>query len=153
MTFGGDPNGAPLADDLEVLPGQLVSAEPELRLVELDPSLDRFVVLACDGIWDVLQAEGAGEGQGEWEDAKHGKICSQFIWIYDILWPVEGKGMNMMCFHAGIAMACDGLRFVHLSHCVIVTMHSATAHQLKWCRGSKHRKKKRKERKNERKKT
>ena len=36
--------------------GQLVSAEPELRLVELDPS-DRFVVLACDGIWDVLQAK------------------------------------------------------------------------------------------------
>ena len=94
--------------------------------------------------------KGLGRGRGKWEDAKHGKICSQFIWIYDILWPVEGKGMNMMCFHAGIAMACDGLRFVHLSHCVIVTMHSATAHQLKWCRGSKHRKKKRKERKKER---
>eukprot|EP00913_Durusdinium_trenchii_P002677 g2478.t1 len=45
----------------KVLPGQLVSAEPELRLVELDPSLDRFVVLACDGIWDVLQA---------WQEAK-----------------------------------------------------------------------------------
>ena len=44
----------------QVLPGQLVSAEPELRLVELDPSLDRFVVLACDGIWDVLQAEMGG---------------------------------------------------------------------------------------------
>ena len=88
----------------QVLPGQLVSAEPELRLVELDPSLDRFVVLACDGIWDVLQAEGLGRGRGKWEDAKHGEICSQFIWIYDILWPVEGKGMNMVCFHAGIAM-------------------------------------------------
>ncbi|CAL1152942.1 unnamed protein product [Cladocopium goreaui] len=44
----------------KVLPGQLVSAEPELRLVELDPSLDRFVVLACDGIWDVLQDQDAG---------------------------------------------------------------------------------------------
>ena len=39
----------------QVLPGQLVSATPELRLVELDLTLDRFVVLACDGIWDVLQ--------------------------------------------------------------------------------------------------
>ena len=39
----------------QVLPGQLVSAIPELRLVELDLTLDRFVVLACDGIWDVLQ--------------------------------------------------------------------------------------------------
>eukprot|EP00438_Fugacium_kawagutii_P009455 Skav202066 [mRNA] locus=scaffold1138:632968:635433:- [translate_table: standard] len=45
----------------QVLPGQLVSAEPELRLVELDPSLDRFVVLACDGIWDVLQDLAAGK--------------------------------------------------------------------------------------------
>ena len=46
----------------QVLPGQLVSAEPELCLVELDPSLDRFVVLACDGIWDVLQAGRMGGG-------------------------------------------------------------------------------------------
>ncbi|CAK9111981.1 unnamed protein product [Durusdinium trenchii] len=58
----------------KVLPGQLVSAEPELRLVELDPSLDRFVVLACDGIWDVLQDQDAAAvcaGQAGVELAAH----------------------------------------------------------------------------------
>ena len=55
-----------------MLPGQLVSAEPELRLVELDPSLDRFVVLACDGIWDVLQA---------WQEAKKNERARLFTEI------------------------------------------------------------------------
>mmetsp|Transcript_51146 Transcript_51146/g.95834 ORF Transcript_51146/g.95834 Transcript_51146/m.95834 type:complete len:446 (+) Transcript_51146:41-1378(+) len=35
--------------------GGLVIAEPEIRVVELDPFLDRFLILACDGVWDVLQ--------------------------------------------------------------------------------------------------
>eukprot|EP00931_Biecheleriopsis_adriatica_P017687 TRINITY_DN12594_c0_g1_i1.p1 TRINITY_DN12594_c0_g1~~TRINITY_DN12594_c0_g1_i1.p1 ORF type:complete len:457 (-),score=93.79 TRINITY_DN12594_c0_g1_i1:221-1591(-) len=39
----------------QVSPGGLVIAEPECRLMELDPSMDRFLILACDGIWDVLQ--------------------------------------------------------------------------------------------------
>eukprot|EP00440_Ansanella_granifera_P020153 gb/GFBE01021893.1/.p1 GENE.gb/GFBE01021893.1/~~gb/GFBE01021893.1/.p1 ORF type:complete len:449 (+),score=49.29 gb/GFBE01021893.1/:1-1347(+) len=43
----------------QVSPGGLVIAEPELRVVELDPSVDRFLVLACDGIWDVLQDQDA----------------------------------------------------------------------------------------------
>ncbi|CAE7240969.1 unnamed protein product [Symbiodinium necroappetens] len=39
----------------EQVRGGLVTAEPELRVVELDPAVDRFLVLACDGVWDVLQ--------------------------------------------------------------------------------------------------
>ncbi|CAE7220171.1 unnamed protein product [Symbiodinium natans] len=35
--------------------GGLVTAEPEVRMVELDPAVDRFLILACDGVWDVLQ--------------------------------------------------------------------------------------------------
>eukprot|EP00490_Sorites_sp_Unknown_P012441 CAMPEP_0114693434 /NCGR_PEP_ID=MMETSP0191-20121206/69086_1 /TAXON_ID=126664 /ORGANISM="Sorites sp." /LENGTH=439 /DNA_ID=CAMNT_0001987137 /DNA_START=32 /DNA_END=1348 /DNA_ORIENTATION=- len=65
----------------KVLPGQLVSAEPELRLVELDPSLDRFVVLACDGIWDVLQDRDAGAvcaGQCGVELAAHSLVKHAF---------------------------------------------------------------------------
>lgn len=42
-----------------VKPGGLVTAVPEQRIVELDPSQDRFLVLACDGIWDVLRDEDA----------------------------------------------------------------------------------------------
>lgn len=42
-----------------VLPGGLVIAQPELKVLELEPSTDRFVVMACDGIWDVLRDEDA----------------------------------------------------------------------------------------------
>merc|ERR1712083_813773 len=34
--------------------GELVTANPEIHTYELNPSEDRFLVLACDGIWDVL---------------------------------------------------------------------------------------------------
>jgi len=34
--------------------GELVSAMPEIHCYELQPQEDRFLVLACDGIWDVL---------------------------------------------------------------------------------------------------
>lgn len=39
---------------LGVLPGGLVTAIPELRVIDLNPSEDRYLILACDGIWDVL---------------------------------------------------------------------------------------------------
>lgn len=32
---------------------QMVTANPEIRTIKLDPS-DEFIILACDGIWDVL---------------------------------------------------------------------------------------------------
>ncbi|CAK0819465.1 unnamed protein product [Prorocentrum cordatum] len=34
--------------------GELVTATPEIHTCELHPAEDRFLVLACDGIWDVL---------------------------------------------------------------------------------------------------
>lgn len=39
--------------------GALVSAMPEITTCELNISEDRFLVLACDGIWDVLSDEEA----------------------------------------------------------------------------------------------
>lgn len=39
--------------------GELVSAVPEIHTYELHPTEDRFVVLACDGIWDVLADDDA----------------------------------------------------------------------------------------------
>mmetsp|Transcript_23744 Transcript_23744/g.48137 ORF Transcript_23744/g.48137 Transcript_23744/m.48137 type:complete len:296 (+) Transcript_23744:173-1060(+) len=44
---------------VKVAPGGLVTAEPELQVIDIEPSTDRFVVLACDGIWDVLRDEDA----------------------------------------------------------------------------------------------
>eukprot|EP00408_Alexandrium_pacificum_P023590 CAMPEP_0171182676 /NCGR_PEP_ID=MMETSP0790-20130122/14890_1 /TAXON_ID=2925 /ORGANISM="Alexandrium catenella, Strain OF101" /LENGTH=459 /DNA_ID=CAMNT_0011647637 /DNA_START=159 /DNA_END=1538 /DNA_ORIENTATION=- len=34
--------------------GELVTAVPELHTYDLHPTEDRFLILACDGIWDVL---------------------------------------------------------------------------------------------------
>jgi len=34
--------------------GELVTAVPEIHTYDLHPTEDRFLVLACDGIWDVL---------------------------------------------------------------------------------------------------
>ncbi|CAJ1331887.1 unnamed protein product [Effrenium voratum] len=39
--------------------GPLVSAMPEITLSELNVNEDRFLVLACDGIWDVMDDEEA----------------------------------------------------------------------------------------------
>jgi len=43
----------------QVAPGGLVVAEPEQHAVDLDPDSDRFLVLASDGVWDVLRDEDA----------------------------------------------------------------------------------------------
>mmetsp|Transcript_46605 Transcript_46605/g.123081 ORF Transcript_46605/g.123081 Transcript_46605/m.123081 type:complete len:468 (+) Transcript_46605:115-1518(+) len=34
--------------------GELVSAVPEVHTYELHPTEDRFLIIACDGIWDVM---------------------------------------------------------------------------------------------------
>lgn len=36
---------------------QLVSPEPEFYIKERQPDLDQFLVLACDGVWDVMTNE------------------------------------------------------------------------------------------------
>jgi len=39
--------------------GELVTAVPEIHTYDLDPSEDRFLIMACDGVWDVLGDEEA----------------------------------------------------------------------------------------------
>jgi serine/threonine protein phosphatase PrpC len=46
--------------------GELVSAVPEIHTYELHPAEDRFLILACDGVWDVL------------EDADAVSVCSEY---------------------------------------------------------------------------
>lgn len=37
--------------------GDLVLAEPEVTITKLDQDLDRFVVAATDGLWDVMTSQ------------------------------------------------------------------------------------------------
>eukprot|EP00931_Biecheleriopsis_adriatica_P071426 TRINITY_DN45302_c0_g1_i1.p1 TRINITY_DN45302_c0_g1~~TRINITY_DN45302_c0_g1_i1.p1 ORF type:complete len:462 (-),score=105.49 TRINITY_DN45302_c0_g1_i1:38-1423(-) len=39
--------------------GALVSAMPEIHTYDLHPTEDRFLILACDGVWDVLEDDQA----------------------------------------------------------------------------------------------
>jgi len=39
--------------------GELVTAVPEIHTYDLNPAEDRFLILACDGVWDVLSDEDA----------------------------------------------------------------------------------------------
>jgi len=48
-------------DCLGVLPGGLISSVPEIRVVDLQPGVDRFLILASDGVWDVMSNEDAVE--------------------------------------------------------------------------------------------
>ena len=36
---------------------QVITANPDVFLVELDPEKDDFVILACDGIWEVMSSQ------------------------------------------------------------------------------------------------
>ncbi|XP_065319990.1 protein phosphatase 1B-like [Gordionus sp. m RMFG-2023] len=36
---------------------QLVSPEPDIRIELRDPTKDEFIILACDGIWDVMSSD------------------------------------------------------------------------------------------------
>ena len=48
-----------LGDRQYKVPARVVLAEPRVSQVELRPD-DRFLALACDGVWDVLSTEEAG---------------------------------------------------------------------------------------------
>jgi len=57
-------------DCVGVAPGGLVTAVPEIQCMDLQPNKDRFLVLACDGVWDVLSSEEAVSICAEAESAK-----------------------------------------------------------------------------------
>lgn len=64
-----------------VTPGGLLTAEPECTSLELNPQTDRFFILACDGVWDVLRDEDAVAvcaGQAGSELAAHALVRHAF---------------------------------------------------------------------------
>ena len=42
-------------EDKDLEPGQqMVSCDPDCVTTERDPENDQFIILACDGVWDVM---------------------------------------------------------------------------------------------------
>jgi len=67
-----------------------VSDEPDVSVIELDPVNDYFVILACDGLWDVCSDQEAVnlllEGLTEFrnlglpsEFPQKGEICARML--------------------------------------------------------------------------
>lgn len=50
----------PFQKEEEKIPA-LLTARPDIHTVELDPRVHEFLLLACDGLWDVLTSEEAAE--------------------------------------------------------------------------------------------
>lgn len=46
-------------DCVGVTPGGLLTSAPEIRIVDLEPNNDRFLLLASDGVWDVFNNQDA----------------------------------------------------------------------------------------------
>ena len=165
MTFGGDPNGAPLADDRpRSCPGSWFRPSPSCgSWTWTRPWIASWSWPAMASGMSCRPWKGLGRGRGKWEDAKHGEICSQFIWIYDISiyfvasWGERNEHGVFSCWHCDglrwVAMGCDGLRWVAICsfeplrdcyHAQWLAQCDGAPAKLKWCRGSKHRKKERK---------
>ncbi|CAB9518145.1 linked kinase-associated serine/threonine phosphatase 2C [Seminavis robusta] len=75
-----DPDDPDDVDQLlEYAKRQKVSAVPEIRVHQRNVTTDRFLVLACDGIWDVASNEDCVE------------------WIADIIWHQGQDDMGIVC--------------------------------------------------------
>ena len=42
--------GLPLSD-------QMISPQPDIRTLEIDPATDSWMILACDGIWNFMSSQ------------------------------------------------------------------------------------------------
>jgi len=81
---------------------QLVSPEPEINIVDRDPVKDEFMVLACDGIWDVMTNEELAlfvhHRLQVHEDLKH--ICNEVIDTCLYKGSRDNMSIVIVCFDA-----------------------------------------------------
>eukprot|EP00931_Biecheleriopsis_adriatica_P105820 TRINITY_DN80342_c0_g1_i1.p1 TRINITY_DN80342_c0_g1~~TRINITY_DN80342_c0_g1_i1.p1 ORF type:complete len:469 (+),score=131.04 TRINITY_DN80342_c0_g1_i1:27-1409(+) len=69
-----------------VMPGGLITAVPEIKVFDLDPVQDRFLILACDGVWDVMEdhdAVAVCSSQGGEEEAAISLVRRSFAAMSD----------------------------------------------------------------------
>lgn len=86
---------------------QIVSPHPDLRTLELNDDLD-FLIIACDGIWDVLSSEEAVEFvQGRLEhQMEPGLICEQLTTRclasdYELVIGCDNMTVLLVCYTRG----------------------------------------------------
>lgn len=63
---------------------QMVSASPDIKIVERDDTNNQFLLLGCDGIWDVMSNDEAGEYVkelvvGKYAGEPNSKILERFV--------------------------------------------------------------------------
>ena len=49
LAFKGDPNLSP--ED------QVITANPDVTVIDINPDTDDFIVIACDGLWEVMKSQ------------------------------------------------------------------------------------------------
>lgn len=81
---------------------QMITSLPDLRTLDIDPSIDKFMVLACDGIWNFMSSQEVCDYILERLDANYSKlsqICEE-LFMHCLAPDSEGDGTgcdNMTC--------------------------------------------------------
>lgn len=90
---------------------QIITAEPDVRRVTIMPE-DRFFLLACDGIWDVLSNQQAIDFVNDRMDrgVSHGDICEQMLDHCLALDPKEARGIGCDNMTAQLVVFTDKLQ-------------------------------------------
>ena len=68
------------------LPEQMISPQPDIRTLEIDPEKDSWMILACDGIWNFMSSQEVVDYVNKKIDnTPHDKlssICEEVISVY-----------------------------------------------------------------------
>lgn len=84
------------------LSDQMISSLPDIKVLEIDPVVDKFMVLACDGIWNFMSSQEVCDYVGERLDANYAKlsqICEE-LFMHCLAPNSDGDGTgcdNMTC--------------------------------------------------------
>ena len=62
----------PFTRDILYIVEQMISPVPDIRTLQIDPTKDSYIVLACDGIWNSLTSQEVVDFVSERMD----KLCS-----------------------------------------------------------------------------
>lgn len=94
----------------------MITSLPDLKTLDIDPSRDKFMVLACDGIWNFMSSQEVCDYISERLTANYSKlsqICEE-LFMHCLAPDSEGDGTG-----------CDNMT------CIIVTFNPFRQHVIK----------------------